>query len=131
MDMNTIRTLALLALAAPLAGCSEGGAKSTTGDTGQVIAIRMVTDERGNYFEPAELTVKRGAVLRFTLASGVHSVSFQRGRTVGAVSTPAPSRLLQLPGETRDVTVDVEPGEYFFRCDPHMALGMVGRLRVE
>jgi plastocyanin len=27
--------------------------------------------------------------------------------------------------------VDWQPGTYFFQCDPHAALGMVGRVKVE
>jgi plastocyanin len=39
--------------------------------------------------------------------------------------------MLQLPGQTLDVPVTMKPGHYFFQCDPHALLGMVGHLEVE
>ena len=99
---------------------------------GNIITIEMVTDEAGNNkFVPNELEVHQGDVLRFTLVSGVHNVNFlpDSNRTLQPVI--APSALLQLPGQTYDIAVSFKPGHYFFQCDPHALLGMVGRLEVE
>ena len=41
------------------------------------------------------------------------------------------SPYLQLPGQTVDVRVTFGPGRYYFQCDPHALLGMVGELEVE
>ena len=41
------------------------------------------------------------------------------------------SEFLQLPGQTYELLVALAPGKYFFQCDPHALLGMVGRLEVE
>lgn len=98
--------------------------------TGTVIEVKMFTDDKGNYFEPADLRVRRGDVVRFVLVSGVHNVSFPASENQGAVSLPEPSPYLQLPGQTWDLLVDVEPGKYVYQCDPHAALGMVGTLEV-
>ena len=32
---------------------------------------------------------------------------------------------------TYDIAVDFKPGHYYFQCDPHALLGMIGRLEVE
>lgn len=98
--------------------------------TGTVIEIDMITDEKGNYFEPSEITAKRGDVLRFSLVSGVHNVSFPADQASSGAGLPQAGAYLQLPGQTYDVTVAMEPGEYGFQCDPHAALGMIGTLEV-
>lgn len=109
---------------------TEASASAPT-PTGEVIEVKMITDGAGNYFEPAEITANRGDVIRFVLESGVHNVSFPSGENPGLSDLPAPSQYLQLPGQTYDLTVDMDAGEYFFQCDPHAALGMVGTLTVQ
>jgi plastocyanin len=132
--------LSLLALAA----CGEKDAAPATpsGDgpaatapavapTGTVVEIKAITDDAGNRFEPSEVEVKPGDVLRVTLVSGVHNLSFPADKNPGASGLPAPSDMLQLPGQTLDLPIDFGPGKYVFQCDPHAALGMVGELEVE
>lgn len=139
-----IRTLLSLAAAGlSLAGCTGG--EAAQGDapaadapaaaeaaaTGRVVEVKMVTDDKGNYFEPKDVTVKPGDVVRFVLASGVHNVSFPDDKNAGAAALPESSPYLQLPGQTHDLAVTLPPGTYSFHCDPHAALGMVGTLTVE
>ena len=99
---------------------------------GKVITVNLVTDEKGNYFEPKEVEAHKGDVIRYTLKAGVHNVHFLADSNAGKSGYPAAaSDLLQLPGQTYDVKVTFDKGKYFFQCDPHAALGMVGRLEVE
>jgi plastocyanin len=90
----------------------------------------MVTDEAGNYYDPAEVTAGPGDVLRLVLVSGVHNFHIPGETNPGADDLPEPGPLLQLPGQTWDWSVDLDPGEYAFQCDPHAALGMIGTLSV-
>ena len=99
--------------------------------TGTVIPVRLVTDERGNHFDPAAITARPGDVLRLVLVSGVHNFSIPADRNPGRSGLPAPTPLLQRAGETLDVPVNLPTGEYAFQCDPHVALGMVGTLTVQ
>ena len=84
-----------------------------------------------NYFEPAELTVEQGDIVRFVLVSGVHNVSFPAASNPGVAALPAASSYLASPGQTYELTVDMPAGEYAFQCDPHAAMGMVGTLTVQ
>jgi plastocyanin len=150
----TRRSTAALTLAALLAvaACSSGeqrggdtaGAGTTTPpaatpgapqtpDPGRsVITVEMVTDEQGNnIFRPAEVEARRGDVVRFTLVSGVHNVHFVADSNPGVQGLPPASALFQLPGQTYDLKVTFPKGEYYFQCDPHALLGMVGELEVE
>jgi plastocyanin len=99
--------------------------------TGKVIVVEMYTDEKGNYFKPNKFEVHRGDMIRFTLVSGVHNVHFLPDSNPGAKDLPPVSEFLQLPGQTYDYVVSLAPGKYYFQCDPHALLGMVGRIEVE
>ena len=117
---------------------SSAAAAATTGGPftpdpgGKIVAVELASDANGNYFKPAEVHVKRGDVVRFTLKVGVHNVHFLADSNAGRAGYPAaPSDFLQLPGQTWDVAVKMPAGSYFFQCDPHAALGMKGHLIVE
>ena len=69
--------------------------------------------------------------MRFTLGSGVHNVHFLADSNRTLSNAPAASPLLQLPGQTYDIAVDFPEGRYYFQCDPHALLGMVGHVKVE
>lgn len=97
---------------------------------GRVITVEMVTDEKGSYFEPAEIDAKPGDVVRFSLKAGVHNVNFLPDSNAVRDGLPRTSDMLQLPGQTHDVKVSLPAGSHFFQCDPHAMLGMIGRLHV-
>lgn len=115
------------------AGASSAWATDLQPDAGgQVHTVQMITDGAGNRFEPADLTVKRGDVIRYTLQTGVHNVHFVADSNPTRNGIPAtPSDYLQLPGQAIDAKVTAAPGSYFYQCDPHAALGMVGRVTVQ
>jgi plastocyanin len=106
-----------------------GAAASSVPLTGNVITVEMhgIGD---TYFEPKEVTARRGDVLKFVLVSGVHNASFPAEENPAGVALPPTGPYLQVPGQTYEVTVDFPPGEYFFVCDPHWAMDMTGTLTV-
>lgn len=119
----------------PSPGGTEGGPSAAPAAqraaTGKTIVVEMVTDETGNYYSPKEIEARRGDLIRFTLKIGVHNVNFLPDSNDVKTGLPAPSEMLQLPGQTYDFVVNLEEGEYYFQCDPHAALGMTGKLEVE
>lgn len=141
--MSVFSRISVLAIAAAaLTVCADGGGENGAGTsgataaassvtpTGRVIDVQMVTDEKGNRFEPATIQAARGDVVRFTLKTGVHNVNFLPDSNAGTANLPKASEFLQLPGQTWDLTVALDAGSYYFQCDPHALLGMVGRLEV-
>ena len=112
--------------AAPAAQGTAGAA--ATGDT---IRIEAWTDGTGNYFKPNKVEAHQGDVLRFVLKAGVHNVHFLPDSNTIKTGLPPASDLLQLPDQTYDLVVNLEPGHYYWQCDPHAALGMKGQLEVE
>ena len=148
--MRTLFSIAGLCSAAVIAGCSgekkdEGGenesaehavtlpaaAASSAAATGDTIIIEAWTDGTGNYFKPKEIEAHPGDVLRFVLKVGVHNVHFLPDSNKIKTGLPPASDMLQLPGQTYDLVVSMAPGDYYFQCDPHAALGMTGELEVE
>jgi len=97
--------------------------------TGEVIEVRM-TAAGGGAFEPNELTARRGDVIRFVNVEDVHNISWPASENPSGADLPATSPFFTAPGETHDVLVGMEPGSYFFQCDPHVPMGMVGTLEV-
>ena len=111
---------------------STGGGEQTPDPGRKVITVEALTDDQGNnVFKPANFEAHRGDVIRFTLKSGVHNVNFLADSNPGKTGLPAPSDMLQLPGQTYDVKMSLAPGNYYFQCDPHALLGMKGRVKVE
>lgn len=107
------------------------GGPQTPDAGGKVITIEMTTDAAGvNKFTPNDFEAHRGDVLRFTLVQGVHNVHFVADSNPG-VPMPEASQLLQLPGQTHDIKVTWKEGRYYFQCDPHALLGMIGHVKVE
>lgn len=104
---------------------------SDTKLTGRIVEVTMHTDEKGNYFEPANFTVKEGDVVRFKLVTGVHNVHFLPDSNKTAKWLPPMSAFFQLPGQTLDIPMTFGEGVFYYQCDPHALLGMVGRITVE
>ena len=114
--------------AAPSTAAPSGDVKP--GPDGKVIVVEMITDETSSRFSPSEITARKGDVIRFTLKVGVHNADFYPDSNTVKAGLPATSEMLQLPGQTHDVLVTMEPGTYYFHCDPHAALGMKGHIKV-
>lgn len=108
-----------------------GGAAPAVATSGRVVEVKMVTEGANNVFEPKNVTVSRGDVVRFVLVSGVHNVSFPPAINASASALPPAVPYLQAPGQSHDIAIDVPVGTYTFQCDPHAVLGMVGTLTVQ
>jgi plastocyanin len=135
-----MRPTLLFLLAFTALACGGGEAPSSASPaagaadvqlTGKIIIVQMTTDEKGSYFSPSTIDASRGDVVRFTLKSGVHNVSFPDSLNTGKDGLPKSSEFLQLPGQEYDLPVSMRPGTYQFHCDPHAALGMKATLNVK
>ncbi len=108
------------------------GGPQTPDEGGKVIAVEMVTDDKGNNrFIPSDFEAKKGDVIRFTLVQGVHNAHFLPDSNPGLQGLIATTQLLQLPGQSEDIKVTWGPGTYYYQCDPHALLGMIGHLTVK
>jgi plastocyanin len=66
-------------------GPAAGGAAAATPATGTTHEVKMVGDDKGYRFEPANITVKQGDAIKFTMTSGgPHNVAFDPAGIPGA-----------------------------------------------
>lgn len=98
--------------------------------TGKTIIVTLTSDATGNAFTPSEIVASVGDTVRFTIGVGVHNVNFLPDSNPGKAGLPKASDMLQLPGQTYDLSVTFASGRYYFQCDPHVLLGMKGHLTV-
>ena len=145
MKMQRAILLSGLAFIGAVAACSksdkpagdDAASSSSTATSsgpaagGKTIEVKLITDGTGNRFEPNKIEAHKGDVIRFVLQVGVHNVHFLPDSNPGKSNLPAPSEMLQLPGQTYELPITLAPGKYYFQCDPHAALGMIGHLEVE
>jgi plastocyanin len=104
----------------------------------------MVGDASGYKFDPANLTIKQGDAVKWTVVSGPpHNVSFypdsipanaqnQLNANMPNTMSPLTSQLFTNPNETYTVSfAGVPKGTYKYFCTPHQALGMRAQLTVQ
>lgn len=127
------------AAAAPAAA---GAAAPITGKTHEV---KMIGDDKGYRFEPANITVKAGDGIKFIMvAGGPHNVAFdpatipadvkgQLDANFGADKmAELSSKMLMTPNESITISFgNIKPGKYAYNCTPHLAMGMKGEITVQ
>jgi plastocyanin len=143
---KTDSTATAAAPAAAPAGAPAAGAVAPAPATGKTVEVKMVGDEKGYRFEPANITVKSGDAIKFTnVSGGPHNVGFDPAKVPPAVQPqlsanmpgdhslgPLEGPLLLQPNETYVVSFGkIPPGSYDFHCTPHLALGMKGVITVQ
>lgn len=120
---------------APVAPAPAAGAPVTPDAGGQVHEVKMVTTQGGasGEFQPKTLTVKKGDVIRWTMADGsaVHNVSFTAAQGNPAGALPADSPMYTQAGQSYEIKVDMAPGTYNYVCVPHSMMGMTGSVTVQ
>lgn len=145
---TTTPTTDSAATAAPAAGAATttpaAGAAAAAPATGKTVEVKMIGDATGYKFDPANITVKQGDAIKFTMVSGgPHNVAFQNvtdaaakaqldanmpGQKLGELSGP----FVMQPNETYVISfAKVPAGKYDFICTPHLAMGMKGVVTVQ
>jgi plastocyanin len=126
------------AAAAPVAGA----AAPITGTTHE---IKMIGDEKGFRFEPANLTIKAGDAIKYVFVSGgPHNVAFEAAGLSPEVKAQldanfGPAKMAELSsnmfmnvGESITISFgNIPAGAYNYNCTPHLAMGMKGIITVQ
>jgi plastocyanin len=112
--------------------------------TGKTHDVNMVLDGSKYKYDPDNLTIKSGDVIRFhNKSGGPHNVSFWPDSVPSGAAdalkknmpnqmAPLEGPLLTEPDATYEVSFAGAPkGDYKFYCLPHLALGMRGKLSVQ
>ncbi|MGZ8457747.1 MAG: plastocyanin/azurin family copper-binding protein, partial [Gemmatirosa sp.] len=122
----------------PDAGAAAGTATAAPA-TGTTHEVKMIGDEKGYRFEPANMTVKAGDAVKFVMVSGgPHNVAFEEASIPAAgkaqlaaniPNSPAPLQSEMVMNPDQNITIsfaNVAAGTYNYNCTPHLAMGMKG-----
>ncbi len=113
--------------------------------TGTVHEIKMVGDDKGYRFEPANLTIKSGDAVKFVGVSGFpHNVAFNGTTLSAAVKSQLDANFgIGRAGELMSAMyvaanegftlsfANIPAGAYEFNCTPHLAMNMKGVITVQ
>ncbi len=127
------------------APAAAAGAIALAPVTGTTHEIKMVGDEKGYRFEPANLTIKAGDGVKFVFVSGgPHNVAFDGAALAANVKAQLDAnfgtqRMAELSSNMYMAVGDVftlsfaniPAGAYPYNCTPHLAMGMKGVITVE
>lgn len=139
----TTTTPATPAAGAP-AAAPAGAAGTKVAATGATHEVKMIGDDKGYRFDPANITVKSGDAIKFIMVTGgPHNIAFDPA-TVPADSkaqldanmdqkmSELSSPFLMNANESYTISFGgVKPGAYPFHCTPHLAMGMKGVITVQ
>lgn len=132
--------MAVVLVGTGCASTTDTTEESTTGtETAETVSGDETTTEEestntvttvGNTFSPSEMTISAGDSVTFELG-GSHNVVEVSKETYEAQGKEALEGGFSVDfGATETVTFD-EPGTYYYVCEPHAAMGMVGMITVE
>jgi plastocyanin len=112
--------------------------------TGKWHEVKMTGDGTNYKFEPADITIKQGDGIKFTMVSGgPHNVAFDPAEITAAakpqLSANMPNQmselsgpLLQNAGEVYEISfANVPAGKYNYFCTPHLAMNMRGTITIQ
>ena len=111
--------------------------------TGTIHEVKMIGDEKGYRFEPANIAAKAGDGIKFVMISGgPHNVSFDPATIPAEMkdqlmanmpnSTDGASPMMMTPNEAWTLSLgNLKAGKYPFNCTPHLAMGMKGEITIQ
>ncbi|MEO7368051.1 MAG: plastocyanin/azurin family copper-binding protein [Gemmatimonadaceae bacterium] len=139
-----VDTTAAPAAMAPAPMAPAGGAVAMAPITGTTHEVKMIGDATGYKFEPANITVKAGDGIKFTVVGGgPHNVAFDPANVPADVQGQLDANISEKMGQLssalktnagESVTVslaNIKAGTYPVHCTPHLALGMKGVITVQ
>ena len=130
--------------ASPEQPAADAPAANAPAGTGKTHDVKMVLEGSKYKYDPENLTIQSGDVVRFhNTSGGPHNVSFWADSIPSGAADPlkknmpnqmAPLEgpLLTEPNAVYEVSFAGAPkGEYKYYCLPHLALGMKAKLTVQ
>jgi plastocyanin len=112
--------------------------------TGATHEVKMVGDDKGYRFEPADIKIKAGDAIKFVMVSGgPHNVAFDPTTIPAAGKAQLDANMDQKMAELSSPLMmnaneayvisfaGVAPGTYPYHCTPHLAMNMKGTITIQ
>ncbi len=119
------------------------GAVAKKPATGKTVEVKMIGDGTTYKFDPANITIKSGDNVKWTMVSGgPHNVSFDPAEVPAAAKAQLMANmdnqmgelmgpLLQNANETYEISfAGIPAGTYNYHCTPHLMMNMKGTITV-
>jgi plastocyanin len=145
--MRSLRILPLLLVIAAVGIAAGCGGDDDDGDTTAADTTTTETEASGGgggggqtvgmtefEFEPNDLTASKGdTITAENTGSAVHNLTIEEGSDPEQASTEIAATPDVDAGDSGEVTVDADPGEYSIVCtiSNHRELGMIGTIEVK
>ncbi len=141
--VDTAATQAPAADTAAPAATTPTAAGTMAPITGTTHEVKMVGDDKGYRFEPADITIKAGDGIKFVFVSGgPHNIAFDPATIPADVKDQLAANM---PNQTdlsspmfmnvgQDYTIsfaNIKPGQLPYHCTPHLAMGMKGTITIQ
>ena len=89
-----------------------------------------VIETDGMTFSPSEVTIAAGDTVRFVLADAHNALEVGKDAFDNREKTPLDGGFYVDFGETAEITFE-DAGTYWYVCEPHVGMDMVGKITVE
>ena len=129
---------------APTTAAPATGTVAKAPATGKTWEVKMIGDGTTYKFEPADITIKAGDNVKWTMVSmGPHNVAFDPAEIPAAAKPQLMANmdnqmseltgpLLQNAGDTYEISfANIPAGKYNYHCTPHLAMNMKGTITVQ
>jgi len=143
-DTSAVDTTAAASATPAATAAPAAGAVAAAPVTGATHEVKMIGDEKGYRFEPAEITIKAGDAIKYVnVTGGPHNVSFdpaavpadvkaQLAANMPNTTSELSSPMLVQPNEAYTISFgNIKPGTYEAHCTPHMAMNMKQKITVQ
>ena len=117
---------------------------STAPVTGRTVTVNMLFDSKGMRYEPKNIAINRGDVIKFVnVSGGPHNVAFDPSKIPAAGRAPLRAAMPNQTGQFIGPFVtapnaaytisfaNVPAGTYPYFCSPHLGLGMTGVITIK
>jgi len=116
-------------------GEGEEAAEATEGEEAAAEQVIITTTDDfadGAYmdFMPEDIAIPVGTTVTFEMTSTHNAIEVSQETYENRGSTPLEGGFTVNFGETKDVTFD-EAGVYYYVCQPHVGMDMIGTITVE
>ena len=112
--------------------------------TGATVEMKMIGDGTSYKFQPADIVIKQGDAVKFTVVSGQpHNVSFDPAKLPADVKAQLSANMKDQSAELQSPMLlnandsytisfaKIKPGKYEVFCTPHNAFNMKGTITVQ